>query len=75
LDLYGGVSDEDTPSVPTTAACPDFAYMARADATCVARLRADGAIPVGKTNLGQFAAGLAGVRPPYGSRATPSIRK
>src|SRR6185295_18285283 len=43
-----------------------FAYTAKADATCVARLRAAGAIPVGKTNLDQFATGLVGVRSPYG---------
>ena len=70
LPLYGvpfAVKDNiDVGGVPTTAACPDFAYMARADATCVARLRAAGAIPVGKTNLDQFATGLVGVRSPYG---------
>ena len=70
LPFYGvpfAVKDNiDVGGVPTTAACPDFAYMARADATCVARLRAAGAIPVGKTNLDQFATGLVGVRSPYG---------
>ena len=52
--------------MPTTAACPGFAYTAKADATGVARLRAAGAIPIGKTNLDQFATGLVGVRSPYG---------
>src|SRR5205085_11530621 len=37
-----------------------------ADATAVARLRAAGALPIGKTNLDQFATGLVGVRSPYG---------
>jgi allophanate hydrolase len=70
LPLYGvpfAVKDNiDVAGMRTTAACPDFAYTARADATCVARLRAAGAIPVGKTNLDQFATGLVGVRSPYG---------
>ncbi len=70
LPLYGvpfAVKDNmDVAGLPTTAACPAFAYMAKADATCVARLRAAGAIPVGKTNLDQFATGLVGVRSPYG---------
>jgi allophanate hydrolase len=70
LPLYGvpfAVKDNiDVGGLPTTAACPDFAYTPRADATCVARLRAAGAIPIGKTNLDQFATGLVGVRSPYG---------
>jgi allophanate hydrolase len=70
LPLYGvpfAVKDNiDVGGMPTTAACPDFAYTAKADATCVARLRAAGAIPIGKTNLDQFATGLVGVRSPYG---------
>jgi allophanate hydrolase len=70
LPLYGvpfAVKDNiDVAGIRTTAACPDFAYTAMADATCVARLRAAGAIPVGKTNLDQFATGLVGVRSPYG---------
>jgi allophanate hydrolase len=70
LPLYGvpfAVKDNiDVAGLPTTAACPAFAYMAKVDATCVARLRAAGAIPIGKTNLDQFATGLVGVRSPYG---------
>ena len=56
----------DVAGMPTTAACPDYAYAADSDAFVVARLRAAGAIPVGKTNLDQFATGLVGVRSPYG---------
>jgi allophanate hydrolase len=55
----------DVAGQPTTAACPAFTYMPAADATAVARLRAAGAIPLGKTNLDQFATGLVGVRTPH----------
>ena len=55
----------DVAGCPTTAACPAFAYQPERDAFVVARLRAAGAIPVGKTNLDQFATGLVGVRTPY----------
>ncbi|WP_439525249.1 allophanate hydrolase [Marivita sp.] len=56
----------DVAGMPTTAACPDYAYAPDSDAFVVARLRAAGAIPIGKTNLDQFATGLVGVRSPYG---------
>ena len=56
---------------PTTAACPAFSYSPKADATAVARLRAAGAIVIGKTNLDQFATGLVGVRSPYGVPRNP----
>ena len=52
---------------PTTAACPEFEYMAKESAGAVARLIAAGAIPMGKTNLDQFATGLNGTRSPYGA--------
>ncbi len=56
----------DAAGMATTAACPDFSYMAEASAFVVARLEAAGAICIGKTNLDQFATGLVGVRSPYG---------
>ena len=55
----------DVAGMPTTAACPAFAYTPVADASVVARLKAAGAIVIGKTNLDQFATGLVGLRTPY----------
>jgi allophanate hydrolase len=55
----------DVAGMPTTAACPAYAYEPAKDATVVALLKAAGAILVGKTNLDQFATGLVGVRTPY----------
>lgn len=70
LPLFGipfAVKDNiDVADLPTTAACPDYKRFATSDATVVAHLRAAGAIPIGKTNLDQFATGLVGVRSPYG---------
>ncbi len=69
--LYGvpfAIKDNiDLAGHPTTAACPDFAYVPEASAFVVARLMAAGAIPIGKTNLDQFATGLNGTRSPYGT--------
>ena len=56
----------DVAGLPTTAGCPAFSYRPAGDATAVARLRAAGALVIGKTNLDQFATGLVGVRSPYG---------
>ena len=71
LPLYGvpfAIKDNiDLAGLPTTAGCPDFAYAPDADAVVVARLIAAGAIPLGKTNLDQFATGLNGTRSPYGA--------
>ncbi|SET34497.1 allophanate hydrolase [Nitrosospira multiformis] len=70
LPLYGipfAIKDNiDLAGVPTTAACPAFAYTPRRSATVVQRLIDAGAIPIGKTNLDQFATGLNGTRSPYG---------
>ena len=56
----------DLAEIPTTAGCPDFAYTPNRSANVVERLMAAGAIPIGKTNLDQFATGLVGTRSPYG---------
>ena len=71
LPLFGvpfAVKDNiDVAGFETTAGCPAFAYAPERDATVVARLRAAGAIVLGKTNLDQFATGLNGTRSPYGA--------
>jgi allophanate hydrolase len=71
LPLYGipfAIKDNiDLAGVPTTAACPAFAYTPSASAAVVQRLIDAGAIPLGKTNLDQFATGLVGARTPYGA--------
>ena len=56
----------DVAGLPTTAACPAFAYSPAKSAFVVERLDRAGAIVIGKTNLDQFATGLVGVRSPYG---------
>jgi allophanate hydrolase len=56
----------DVVGLPTTAACPQFAYLPERDAAAVTALRSAGAVVVGKTNLDQFATGLVGTRSPYG---------
>ncbi len=56
----------DVAGLPTTAACPRYAYTPTRNAAAVQRLLDAGAIVVGKTNLDQFATGLVGVRSPYG---------
>ena len=54
----------DLAGVPTTAGCPAFAYTPSESAFVVQRLIDAGAIPLGKTNLDQFATGLVGERAP-----------
>ena len=70
LPLYGipfAIKDNiDLAGVPTTAACPAFAYTPQRSATVVQRLIDAGAVPIGKANLDQFATGLNGTRSPYG---------
>jgi allophanate hydrolase len=55
----------DIAGLPTTAACPAFAYTPGTTAPAVAALLDAGAVLVGKTNLDQFATGLVGVRTPH----------
>ncbi len=57
----------DLAGTPTTAACPAFVYTPATDASVVARLIGAGALPLGKTNLDQFATGLTGARSPHGA--------
>jgi allophanate hydrolase len=70
LPLYGipfALKDNiDAAGLPTTAACPGFARMARESAVAVQLLLDAGALLVGKTNMDQFATGLVGTRSPYG---------
>jgi allophanate hydrolase len=69
--LYGipfAIKDNiDLEGVPTTAGCPDYAYVPKQSAFVVQCLIDAGAIPMGKTNLDQFATGLVGARSPYGA--------
>ena len=71
LPLYGipfAIKDNiDLAGVPTTAACPAFAFTPTQHAFVVQQLIDAGAIPIGKTNLDQFATGLNGTRSPYGA--------
>ena len=56
----------DVAGLPTTAGHPAYARVAERTATAVQRLLDAGAVLMGKTNLDQFATGLAGTRSPYG---------
>ncbi|MDF1740978.1 MAG: allophanate hydrolase [Verrucomicrobiales bacterium] len=75
LPLYGipfAIKDNiDLAGVPTTAACPAYAYTPEVSSPVVEKLIEAGAIPLGKTNLDQFATGLVGVRSPYGVPRNP----
>lgn len=68
--LYGipfAIKDNiDLVNIPTTAACKEFLYIPTKSAFVVEQLINAGAIPIGKTNLDQFATGLVGTRTPYG---------
>ncbi len=68
--LYGvpfAVKDNiDVAGLPTTAGCPAYAYHPEQSAAVVEKLVEQGAIPIGKTNMDQFATGLNGTRSPYG---------
>src|SRR5690606_26932731 len=79
LPLFGvpfAVKDNiDVAGFETTAACPAYTYLPQTDAEVVRRLRAQGAIVVGKTNMDQFATGLGGTRSPYGVVSSPFDRR
>lgn len=57
----------DVAGLETTAGSRAYAYAPERDAPAVARLRAAGAVVLGKTNLDQFATGLVGTRSPFGA--------
>ena len=69
--LYGipfAIKDNiDLAGISTTAGCPEYAYTPSESAFVVQKLIDAGAIPVGKTNLDQFATGLVGTRSPHGA--------
>jgi allophanate hydrolase len=71
LPLYGipfAIKDNiDLAGIPTTAGCPEYAYTPSESAFVVQKLIDAGAIPIGKTNLDQFATGLVGTRSPHGA--------
>ena len=75
LPLYAipfAVKDNiDVEGFVTTAGCPAFAYTAMRSAKAIQTLLDAGAMFIGKTNLDQFATGLAGVRSPYGVPRNP----
>jgi allophanate hydrolase len=75
MPLYGlpfAVKDNvDVAGLPTTCACPGFAYTPARSNPAVERLRRAGALLIGKTNLDQFATGLVGTRSPYGVPRNP----
>ena len=70
LPLYGipfAIKDNiDLINIPTTAGCKEYKYIPKNSAFVVSKLIEAGAIPIGKTNLDQFATGLVGTRSPYG---------
>lgn len=57
----------DLAACPSTAGCPSYSYHPKEDAYVVQLLIEAGAIPLGKTNMDQFATGLVGTRSPYGA--------
>ena len=70
LPLYGvpfAIKDNiDLEGLNTTAGCREYSYAPDESAFVVALLIEAGAVPLGKTNLDQFATGLVGTRSPWG---------
>lgn len=71
LPLYGvpfAIKDNiDLAGLPTTAGCKEYSYLPEQSAFVVEQLIKAGAVPLGKTNLDQFATGLVGTRSPWGA--------
>jgi allophanate hydrolase len=69
--LYGvpfAIKDNiDLEGLPTTAGCPAYSYSPKRSAFLIERLLDAGVMPIGKTNLDQFATGLVGTRSPHGA--------
>jgi len=61
----------DVAAMPTTAGAADWVRHPEADATVVARLRAAGAVVVGKGNTNEFACGIDGRNPHKGDCRNP----
>ena len=61
----------DLSQVETTAGCAAFGYLPPESAFVVEILIKAGAIPIGKTNMDQFATGLVGTRSPFGITTHP----
>jgi len=57
----------DVAGIPTTGGCPTLTRPVARNARVIDQLMAAGAIPIGKTNMDQFATGLVGTRSPYGA--------
>lgn len=61
--------------LPTTGGTPALKdYVPRADAPVVSRLRAAGAIVLGKTNMHELAFGVSGFNPAYNTGPEPGVR-
>jgi Asp-tRNA(Asn)/Glu-tRNA(Gln) amidotransferase A subunit family amidase len=61
----------DVAGLPTTAGAAGWRREPPSDATAVARLRADGAVIVGKGNTNEFAYGIDGRNPHWGDARNP----
>jgi aspartyl-tRNA(Asn)/glutamyl-tRNA(Gln) amidotransferase subunit A len=70
-DLFDIAGDVTTAGSPTMVDAPP----ASTDAVCVARLRAAGFIPIGRSNMTEFAFSGLGLNKHYGTPANPHDRK
>ena len=63
---FGAKDNLDVAGFPTTAACPAYSRTPWVSNPVIDQCKNAGAILMGKQNMDQFAAGLVGVRSPYG---------